>query len=116
MNTLLQRNVRALAEIEKINALPDLLRLIATRTGGLLNEAGLSRDTNLNHITLKKYRILLESLFLTLLIPAWSKNLGKRRIKAPKLYVHDSNILTLSFKYGAHTAIYIKYNFIWPSA
>ncbi|MDF1684730.1 MAG: ATP-binding protein [Legionellaceae bacterium] len=93
MNTILQRDVRALAEIEKINALPDLLRLIAARTGGLLNEAGLSRDANLNHITLKKYRTLLESLFLTLSIPAWSKNLGKRLIKAPKLYVHDINIL-----------------------
>jgi len=93
MNTILQRDVRALAEIEKINALPDLLRLIATRTGGLLNESGLSRDANLNHITLKKYRILLESLFLTLSIPAWSTNLGKRLIKAPKLYIHDINIL-----------------------
>lgn len=93
MNTILQRDVRALVEIEKIKALPDLLRLIATRTGGLLNEAGLSRDTGLNHITIKKYRLLLESLFLTLSIPAWSKNLGKRLIKAPKVYIHDLNIL-----------------------
>ena len=93
INTILQRDVRALVEIEKVKALPDLLRLIATRTGGLLNEAGLSRDTNLNHMTIKKYRILLESLFLTLSIPAWSKNLGKRLIKAPKLYIHDLNIL-----------------------
>jgi uncharacterized protein len=93
VNTILQRDVRALVEIEKIKALPDLLRLIATRTGGLLNEAGLSRDTQLNHMTIKKYRILLESLFLTLSIPAWSKNLGKRLIKAPKLYIHDINIL-----------------------
>lgn len=93
INTILQRDVRALVEIEKIKALPELLRLIATRTGGLLNEAGLSRDTNLNHITIKKYRLLLESIFLTLSIPAWSKNLGKRLIKAPKLYIHDLNIL-----------------------
>ncbi len=93
VNTILQRDIRALVEIEKIKALPDLLRLIATRTGGLLNEAGLSRDTHLNHMTIKKYRLLLESLFLTLSIPAWSKNLGKRLIKAPKLYIHDLNIL-----------------------
>ncbi len=93
MNTILQRDVRLLLEIEKIAALPDLLRLMASRTGGLLNEASLTRDCELNHITLKKYRILLENLFLTLSIPAWSMNPGKRLVKSPKIYISDLNLL-----------------------
>ncbi|NNM58319.1 MAG: ATP-binding protein [Legionellales bacterium] len=93
INTILQRDVRILLEVEKITALPDLLRLFATRAGGLLNEASLSRDTGLNHITAKRYRLLLESLFLLQSVPAWSNNLGKRLIKAPKLYISDMNIL-----------------------
>ncbi|MBY0543926.1 MAG: ATP-binding protein [Gammaproteobacteria bacterium] len=93
INTILQRDVRVLMEVEKIAALPDLLRLFATRTGGLLNEASLSRDTGLNHITAKRYRLLLESLFLLQSVPAWSSNLGKRLIKAPKLYIGDMNVL-----------------------
>jgi hypothetical protein len=93
INTLLQRDVRALMEIEKIGELPQLLRLMASRTGGLLNEGALSSDIALNHITTKKYRLLLEGLFLTLTVPAWSNNLGKRLIKSPKIYVHDLNIL-----------------------
>lgn len=93
MNTILQRDVRLLLEIEKIAALPDLLRLMASRTGGLLNEASLTRDCELNHITLKKYRILLENLFLTLSIPAWSLNPGKRLVKSPKIYISDLNLL-----------------------
>lgn len=38
--------------------------------------------------------ILLESLFLKISVPAWSSNLGKRLIKAPKVYVSDINLLT----------------------
>lgn len=98
MNTILQRDVRVLMEIEKIRILPDMLRLLAAHTGGLLNESTLSRDTNLNHITVKRYRLLLENLFLTLSIPAWSKNLGKRLIKSPKIYIGDLNMLSYLLK------------------
>lgn len=93
INTILQRDVRALMEVEKLGALPDMLRILAARAGGLLNESNLSSDIELNHITAKKYRLLLEGLFLTLTIPAWSHNLGKRLIKAPKVYINDMNLL-----------------------
>jgi len=94
INTILQRDVRVLMEIEKIGILPNMLRLLGARPGGLLNEANLSRDMALNHITIKRYRSLLENLFLTLSIPAWSSNLGKRLIKAPKVYLNDLNLLS----------------------
>lgn len=94
MSTILQRDVRALMEVEKVAALPNMLRLLAARTGGLLNETALSRDTGLNHVTTKRYRLLLENLFLTLSVPAWSSNLGKRLIKASKIYISDLNLLS----------------------
>ena len=94
INTILQRDVRSLLEVNKISGIPDILRLFASRTGGLLNEAELSRTTKLNHVTTKKYRILLESLFLTLSIPSWSSHQGKRLIKSPKIYLNDLNFLS----------------------
>lgn len=93
VNTLLQRDVHTLLEIEKIDSMPNLLRLFATRTGGLLNESSLARDCGLNHITAKRYRLLLESLFFLQSVPAWTHNLGKRLIKSPKIYLGDLNIL-----------------------
>jgi uncharacterized protein len=93
VNTLLQRDVHTLMEIEKIESLPQLLRLFATRTGGLLNESSLSRDCGLNHVTAKRYRLLLESLFFLQSVPAWTHHLGKRLIKSPKIYLSDLNIL-----------------------
>lgn len=94
INTILQRDVRSLMEIEKVEAIPDMLRLLSIRTGSLLNASALSREIGLNHITVKKYRLLLENLFLTYEIAAWSVNLGKRLIKSPKVYSNDLNILS----------------------
>ncbi len=93
LNTILQRDIRMLMEIDKIASLPDMLRLLASRTGGVLNEAALSRATELNHLTTKKYRALLENLFLTISVPAWSSNFGKRLVKSPKVYLGDINFL-----------------------
>jgi predicted AAA+ superfamily ATPase len=102
INTILQRDVRVLIEVEKLAVLPNLLRLLAAKTGGILNEASLSRETNLNHITTKKYRLLLENLFLTQSVPAWSSNLGKKLIKAPKVYINDLNLLAYLLNLDLH--------------
>ncbi len=93
LQTVLYRDVHSLLEVQKLASLPDMLSLLAARAGGLLNESSLARDLALNHITVKKYRILLESLFLTLSVPAWTPNLGKRLIKTPKVYLCDLNLL-----------------------
>ena len=93
LQTVLLRDVHTLLEVQKLVSLPNMLSLLATRTGGLLNESSMARDLVLNHITVKKYRILLESLFLTLSVPAWVRNLGKRLVKTPKVYLCDLNLL-----------------------
>lgn len=93
LQTVLFRDVHSLLEVQKLASLPNMLSLLAMRTGGLLNESSLARDLGLNHITVKKYRILLESLFLTLSVPAWMHNIGKRLVKTPKVYMSDLNLL-----------------------
>lgn len=94
INTLLQRDVRTLMEVDKLGSLPNLLQLLATRTGSVLNDSSLSRDSDLNIMTTKKYRLLLEGLFLITSLPAWSSNRGKRLIKSPKIYLSDMTILS----------------------
>ncbi len=93
LNTVLQRDVRILLDVQKIKELPNLLQLLAIQSGGLLNVARLARNAGLNHVTIKKYLVLLESLFLILTLPAWSFKLKKRLIKTPKVYLTDLNLL-----------------------
>lgn len=93
LTTLLQRDVKDLARIEGLAQLPDLLHLLATRAGGLLNVAELSRASGLSVTTLHRYITLLEMLFLMIFQAPWSKNLGKRLVKSPKVYLVDAGIL-----------------------
>jgi predicted AAA+ superfamily ATPase len=92
ISTLLQRDVRDLARVEALHALPNLMKLLASRVSGLLNLADVGRDAGLAHTTLTRYLALLETVFLVHRLPAWSPNLGKRLVKAPKLHLVDSGL------------------------
>ncbi|MEW6221346.1 MAG: type II toxin-antitoxin system prevent-host-death family antitoxin [Thermodesulfobacteriota bacterium] len=50
VSTILQRDVRDLARLDALVALPDLLRLLASRVSGLLRLAAVSRDIGLAHM------------------------------------------------------------------
>jgi len=90
--TILQRDVRDLAQVDALASLPDLLRLCAARAGGLLNFAELGRAVALPQTTLKRYFALLEAVFLVHRLPAWHANLGKRLVRSPKLYLLDGGL------------------------
>lgn len=94
VTTILQRDVRDIANIEKLSELPKLLKLFASRAGTLLNFAEFSRSSAIPQTTLKRYTALLEALFMIYLLPAWSGNLSKRLIKTPKLYLSDTGLLS----------------------
>lgn len=91
--TILQRDVRDLAQIEGLTELPRLMQLLAARSGGLLNNAELSRSSGITQTTLRRYLTLLETLFLIRQVPAWSSNLGKRLQKSPKLFLSDYGLM-----------------------
>jgi hypothetical protein len=92
--TLLQRDIRDLANIPDLTAIPRLLSVVAARAGGLLNFADLSRTVGLPQTTLKRYFALLESTFLVQLLRPWATNLGQRVIQTPKVYLNDTGLLS----------------------
>lgn len=93
LNTIMQRDVKMLSELEKISVLPNLLRVLATRAGNLLNDSEISRDVGLNSVTGKSYRNILKMMFLTFDVPPWYRNIGKRLVKSPKGYLIDTLLL-----------------------
>jgi uncharacterized protein len=93
VTTILQRDVRDIAHIEGLIALPNILALIAARSGSLANLTELSRAGKVPQTTLKRYLALLEATYLIRTVPAWTANLGKRLIKAPKHYLCDTGIM-----------------------
>lgn len=93
LETTVVKEVLALANIEGWSDLPRLFRLLASRAGSLTNLAEVARSSQLPATTVKRYQTLLEATFLLRTVPAWSRNLGKRLVRSPKLYLADSGLL-----------------------
>jgi predicted AAA+ superfamily ATPase len=93
VTTLLDRDVRDLAQVADLAPMPQLLGLLAARSSGLLNAAGLSRDVGVPNTSLRRYLGLLEMAHLAIRVPAWTAAVGKRLVKAPKLFLCDSGLM-----------------------
>jgi uncharacterized protein len=92
LTTLVQRDVRDIANIAHAVELPRLLRALALRMTQPLNKNGLAGALGMSYSTLDRYLALLEWLYVVHRIPAWHGNHGKRLVRAPKLLVVDSGL------------------------
>lgn len=90
--TLVQRDVRSLARISALDALPRLLQLAAGQTATLVNIASLAAPFQLSRPTIRDYVTLLERVFLLELLPSWHSNRASRLIKTPKLHLGDTGL------------------------
>jgi uncharacterized protein len=70
-----------------------LLSMLAGQQGGLLNASSLARALGITHHTLLSLLDLFETHFLVRRLKPYHANLGKRLVKAPKVYVRDSGLL-----------------------
>lgn len=92
MDALVQRDVRDLARIASLDALPRLLALVAGQTARLLNVTDLAAPFQLSRPTIRDYITLLERVFLVDELPPWHNNRLSRLIKTPKVHVGDTGL------------------------
>lgn len=92
LTTVLQRDIRELANIGGLTELPRLLSFLAARTASLLNVSELGRAAGMPHTTLSRYLALLQATFLVVQLPAWSRNPSKRLSKMPKVFLNDTGL------------------------
>jgi predicted AAA+ superfamily ATPase len=95
LTTLLQRDVRSLADIKNPDNVYRLLVSLSQRVGGLLNNTNIMNETGLDAKTYEKYKALCVNTFMIFELPSWSKpnKLNKRFIKQKKLYFSDTVLL-----------------------
>ena len=92
VETQVQRDVRDLARIASLDALPRLLVLAAGQTARLLNVSDLAAPFRVSRPTIRDYVTLLERVFLIESLPPWHSNRLSRLIKTPKLHVGDTGV------------------------
>jgi predicted AAA+ superfamily ATPase len=94
LNAILQRDVRDIAEVDKLQALPQLLTALAQVCGQLCNYTQLGARIGLDGKTVSRYLTILEQVFLVRRVPAWSGNGLARIVKTPKVQFLDSGLLS----------------------
>lgn len=91
--TYLERDIPALGPRIPATTLRRLWTMLAHHQGGLLNQAQLGASLAVNGQTVARYIDLLCDLMLVRRLYAWHGNVGKRLVRAPKVYVRDSGIV-----------------------
>ncbi len=92
IETIEQRDVRSMARIASLDALPRLLELVAGQTARTLNISDLASPFGLSRPTIRDYVTLLERLFLVDELPAWHTNRISRLVKGPKIHIADTGL------------------------
>ena len=82
LTSILTRDLRDIAEIEKLTELPKFVRLLAEHSGQLVNYSQFGASINVSHKTGQRYVGLLEQVFLVATLQPWftnARNVSSRR-------------------------------------
>lgn len=101
IDAIIQRDVRELAAIEKLDQLPRFLRALAQTAGQMCNYSQLGAQVGLDGKTASRYAGVFEQMYLLKRINVWARNRLNRVIKTPKLQFIDSGLLAALLDLGA---------------
>ncbi|MBW8879104.1 MAG: ATP-binding protein [Acidobacteria bacterium] len=93
IRTFLERDLPGLGIQVPAETLRRFWTMIAHYHGQVWNGAELARAFGVSGVTVRRYLDLLTSALVLRQLPPWFENLGKRQVKAPKVYVTDSGLL-----------------------
>jgi uncharacterized protein len=93
IQTFLERDLPQLGVTIPAIALRRFWAMLAHYHGQTWNGAELARALAVSEPTVRRYLDLLSGVFMVRQLPPWFENLGKRQVKAPKVYVRDSGLL-----------------------
>ena len=93
VQTYLERDVRTLRQVGDLTQFQAFLRLLAARSGQLLDLSGLARDLGVAVNTAKAWLSVLEATYQVFVLRPFFANVGKRLVKTPKVYFTDVGTL-----------------------
>ncbi|HJM68663.1 MAG TPA: ATP-binding protein [Candidatus Babeliales bacterium] len=90
IRSYVERDVRSLKNIADLSLFQKFMKLCAGRIGQLLNIESLANDCGITAVTVRSWLSVLEATYIIFLLQPYSVNIGKRLVKAPKLYFYDT--------------------------
>jgi uncharacterized protein len=88
----LERDVRQISRIADLMQFQRFMRMMAARCGQLLNLNALANDLGVAQTTARDWLSVLEATYVVYRLAPYHTNFGKRLVKTPKLYFHDTGL------------------------
>ena len=92
LSTYLERDVRNILNVGNLRDFDRFIRAVAIRTGQILSYSDLARDVGIAPNTAKQWISVLQASGQIMLLEPYYRNLGKRLVKSPKLYMCDTGL------------------------
>ncbi len=93
IESILQKDIRDLANIDGLIFMPKILNLLSVRVGSTINMSDIARLTGIKNSSFQRYMALLEQVFMIVKIPAWTPHAEGQFVKSPKIFLNDTGLL-----------------------
>ncbi len=93
IETYIERDVRNIKNISNLSLFQKFIKLVAGRTGQILNFNELANNCGITHNTAKSWLGILEASYIIFTLNPYYKNFNKRIMKQPKLYFYDTGLV-----------------------
>jgi predicted AAA+ superfamily ATPase len=91
--TYVERDVRQLIQLKDAALFEKTLKLLAGRTGQMIDYSSLANDVGVDAKTIRHWISILEASFILHKLPPYFENFGKRVLKRPKYYFTETGLL-----------------------
>lgn len=94
IETYLDKDVRQLHNIGNLREFRLFITRLAANTSQLLNKQSYANELGVSVPTISRWISILEASYIIFLLPPFHNNFGKRITKSPKLYFHDTGLVS----------------------
>lgn len=91
--TYVERDIRQIVNVTNLRAYQNFMRLVAGRVGTEFNASALSNAIGVTVKTIQSWLSVLHASYIAYALPPFYENVGKRLVKSPKVYFHDTGLL-----------------------
>lgn len=90
---LIRTDILNFEKINDFRAMQLLLDLLCSRTGSPISYQSIAEDIQIAPNTVKKYILILESLYIIFKVTPFSRNIARSILKEPKIYFFDTGLV-----------------------
>lgn len=92
--TYVERDLRSILMVKNLLKFETFLRVMAGRIGQLFQASSIADEIGVSYKTIQEWISILEASFIIYRLPPYHKNLGKRLVKAYKVYFMEPGLAT----------------------